>query len=86
MPTEIKNYNAKIDTKKRVTLRNAKYDNYHVKEYDDGRIILEPRILVPPFEISEKTLNMMDSAIDNFKKERVSDPIDLSSKKKRKST
>ncbi len=35
-------------------------------------------MLSQPFEISENTLNMIDSAAENFKKGVVSDPIDLS--------
>ena len=49
----IHSYDAKIDMKKRITLRNTKYEYYHVEEYDDGRILLEPRQLVPPLEVAE---------------------------------
>lgn len=57
-------YDAKIDSRKRITLRNAKYDYYNVQELEDGRIIMEPRVLTPPpFEISANTLSMMDSSI-----------------------
>ena len=56
MPTAVKTYDAKMDSKKRITLRNALYEYYHVEEFDDGRIVLEPRELVPPFQISEKSL------------------------------
>ena len=49
-------YDAKIDSRKRITLRNAKYDYYNVQELEDGRIIMEPRVLTPPFEISANTL------------------------------
>ena len=50
---EIKEYDAKIDTKRRVTLRGACYDHCHVGEYEDGRIELEPRELVALFEVSK---------------------------------
>ena len=53
-------------------------DYYHVVEFPNGKIELQPRVLVEPFEISEDTLRMMDSAMDNYKKGIVSEPIDLS--------
>lgn len=74
----LKDYTVHIDGKKRVTLRGAAYQYYHVKEYDNGCIILEPRELVTPDTISKKTLEEMDEAIKNFKKNTVSPPIDLS--------
>jgi hypothetical protein len=73
----VKEYDARIDTKKRVTLRGARYANYHVQEYADGRIVLEPRELVAPFEISKKTLAAMDESMKNLKKGKTSKPIDL---------
>lgn len=74
----VKSYDAKIDSKKRITLRNALFEYFHVEEYNDGRIILEPRVLEKPFEVSANTLNMIDSSIENLKKGDVSAPIDLS--------
>lgn len=71
-------YTAHLDSKKRLTLRGAKYSYYRVKEYDNGCILLEPRELVTPVEVSAKTLNMMDKAIRNLKVEKVSEPLDLS--------
>jgi len=79
MNAAVKEYEARIDMKKRVTLRGAQYDNYHVLEYSDGRIVLEPRELVAPFELSRNTLAMMDTAIANVMKGKTSDPVDLSS-------
>lgn len=43
-----KNYDAKLDTKRRVTIRNARTEFYHVTEYEDGSVKLEPRVLVSP--------------------------------------
>lgn len=74
----VKNYDVHIDSKKRVTLRGARYQYYNVKEYDNGCIMLEPRELVIPEEISSRTLSGMDQAIRNFKIGQVSDPVDLS--------
>ena len=73
----VKEYDARIDVKKRVTLRGARYDHYHVQEYPDGRIVLEPRELVAPFIVSRKTLALMDASMKNLKKGKVSKPIDL---------
>lgn len=78
MPAAVKEYDARMDVKKRVTLRGARYDNYHVQEYPDGKIVLEPRELVAPFELSRNSLGMMDSAMANLKKGKASKPIDLS--------
>ena len=52
----VREYDARIDVKKRVTLREARYHHYHVQEYSDGRIVLEPRVLAAPFEVSRTTL------------------------------
>ncbi len=78
MPAAVKEYDARMDVKKRVTLRGAKFRNYHVQEYSDGSIMLEPRELVAPFEISKNTLSMMDSTVHNIHKGKVSRPVDLS--------
>lgn len=79
MPTTVlKSYDAKIDSKKRITLRNASYEYFHVEEYDDGRILLEPRELTKPFQVSVNTLKMMDTSMENFNKSLVSKPIDFS--------
>ena len=79
MPTAVKEYDAKMDSKKRITLRNALFEYYYVEEYDDGTIVLEPRELVPPFQISEKSLAMMDQAMENLRQGNVSSAVDLSS-------
>ena len=74
----IKEYDAKIDSKKRITLRSVTFDYYHVIEREDGTIMLEPRILTSPYSVSENTLNMMDKSVENIKRGKVSEPIDLS--------
>lgn len=70
-------YDAKVDSKKRITLRNAKYEYYNVKEMENGTLVLEPRELSVPFSVSELTLKMMDSAMENLKNGIVSEPVDL---------
>ena len=77
MPTATLVYDAKMDSKKRVTLRGAKYEYYNVQEMDDGSVILSPRVLVPPFDVSENALREMDQSMENFKAGKVSKPIKL---------
>ena len=78
MATALKEYDAKLDSKKRLTLRTNAFDYYHVMEMDDGIIILQPRELTAPFRVSANTLEMMDQAMENIKTGRVSPAIDLS--------
>lgn len=73
----VREYAARIDAKKRVTLRGARYIHYHLQEYSNGGIVLEPRVLAMPFEVSRKTLAQMDSSTKNLEKGKVSKPIDL---------
>jgi hypothetical protein len=71
----VREYDARVDTKKRVTLRGTEYRNYHVREFADGRIEMLPQKLV---EISARTVEMMDRSIENLNKGMVGDPLDLS--------
>ncbi|WP_242324945.1 hypothetical protein [Faecalibaculum rodentium] len=71
-------YDVHLDMKKRVTLRNATYQHYNVKEYKNGCIILKSRKLTKPREISARTLKKMDQAVRNFKSGKVSETVDLS--------
>ena len=74
----LKDYVAHLDNKKRITLRGASYEYYNVKEYGNGCIILEPRELALPKDISTRTLSDMDQAVRNVKRGNVSPSIDLS--------
>lgn len=56
MQTIIKQYDAKVDSKKRITLRDAKYDYYSVTTYDDGSVSLEPKMLVSNKTISTEQI------------------------------
>lgn len=78
-----KTYDIKLDSKKRFTIRNPKYEYYHVIEMEDGRIILEPRELVEPFTISKSTLEAMDKDMENLKNGIISGPIVINGKRKR---
>lgn len=78
MNTSVREYDAKLDSKKRITLIGCIFEYYHVKEKEDGTILLEPRELREPFRISENTLHMMDTAVENIKDGITSDEVDLS--------
>ena len=78
METLLREYDAHVDSKKRLTLRSALYEYYHVSELADGRIVLEPRELTVPVSVSANTLKMMDTAVENFKAGKVTEEIDLS--------
>ena len=78
MENTTREYDAKVDSKKRLTLRETPYEYYHVEHYSDGRILLQPRQLVEPFRLSENTLNMMDQSMENLKKGVSGAAVDLS--------
>ena len=67
MEAVLKTYDAKLDSKKRITIRNPKYEYYHVVEKEDGVVVLEPRELTDPLIISKKTLETMDQSMENVK-------------------
>ena len=74
----IREYDAKIDSKRRITLRSSLFEYYHVIELENGAILLEPRELTVPFQVSANTLSMMDKSIENLNSGIVSAAIDLS--------
>ena len=78
MSTAIREYDAKVDSKKRLTLRETPYEYYHVEHYPDGRIMLAPRELVEPLRLSENTLAMMDKSMENIKEGKSGKDVDLS--------
>lgn len=77
MPMPTLTYDAKVDSKKRVTLRGARYEYYNVQEMDDGTIVLSPRVLVSPLDISANALETMDRSMVNFRSGNTSEPIKL---------
>ena len=77
MSKVIKSYDAKLDSKNRITIRNAKYEYYHVLEYENGIIVLQPRELVKPDDVSEEQLKTMDKAIANIENGIVYGPIKI---------
>ena len=78
MNTAIREYDAKVDSKKRLTLRESPYEYYHVEHFSDGRIMLQPRELVEPFHVSANTLSMMDKSMESIKEGKAGAAINLS--------
>ena len=76
MNAVISEFDVKGDERKRFTIREAAYEHYHVSVYEDGRIILEPRILADA-TISRRTLGMIDSAMENLDRKPVGSPLDI---------
>ena len=74
----MKEYDAKLDNKKRLTIRGAKYDHYKVRELSDGKIELSPQVLIEADHLSENTLKMIEKSVANLKAGKVSKPVDLS--------
>jgi hypothetical protein len=75
---EVRNeYDVKTDAKRRITLRSARYSYYHAREFEDGRILLEPRELKAPATISALTLSHMDEAMRNIAVGSVGEEFDL---------
>ena len=54
MSSVIKQYDTKVDSKNRLTIRDSNFDYYHVVVFDNGTIELKPRVLVDPEYISKK--------------------------------
>jgi predicted amino acid racemase len=77
MAQAVKEYDARLDSKKRITLRGAQTLFYRVRENNDGTIELSPRVLVHPDEISTKTLSTIDQSINNLKNNSVSTVVDM---------
>lgn len=52
----IKEYDAKLDSRSRITIRDAPYEHYHVRELENGTVVLEPRVLVSPNALTARAL------------------------------
>jgi hypothetical protein len=74
--TPVLEYDAKTDNRHRITLPKTGFAHYHLSQFEDGRIVLEPRELVPPPAISARTLRMMDRAMSNMDAGEVWGPVD----------
>ena len=72
-----KEYNVELDTKKRITIRgDVRAKNYHVKQFSNGIILMEPRELKLPDYISEESLQMLYKSLESIKKGIKGAPID----------
>ena len=74
----LKEYDVKLDDKKRVTLRGTLNSYFNIKIYKTGKIVLSPHILVDPNDIPKSTLKIIDKSAKNMKKGKVSKPVNLS--------
>ena len=77
MEATLKTYDVRLDSKKRFTIRNPKYEYYHVVEQENGIIVLQPRKLIDPLTLSARTLKQMDKSMENVKKGVVYGPVNL---------
>jgi len=73
----IKKYETNLDSKKRLSIRGGNFKYYVVEVYSNGKVILNPRVLIDPNTISKKTLKMIEKSMGNLKKGNVSEPVDL---------
>lgn len=75
---EVASYISWVDSKERLKLFNPQFDLYLVTEYEDGRIILEPKCLDDDLQKpSDTVIRMIDSTMKNIKECKVSEYIDL---------
>jgi len=72
MATILSEKDVKLDSKHRVTVRKPLAEYYHMTQYDDGRVVLEPMKLV-----SKKTLQEMEKAITLVKHGIEENPVNM---------
>ena len=84
MPTTaaLKEYDARVDAKKRLTIRGAGHRYFRVVHRDDGTIILKPRASIDAprisaARVSRRTLRGMDAAVENLRAGKRSKPANL---------
>jgi hypothetical protein len=53
-------YEVTLDARNRLTVREAGYRHYHVKVFDDGTVVLQPRVLVSPTMLTAETLKKVE--------------------------
>lgn len=74
MGTVVAEFDVKKDERNRVTLKSVPFDYYHAKVFDDGHIEFYPQVLANA-SLSARTLTMMDSAMANVSRGKVSPPL-----------
>lgn len=76
-------YTAKLDSKGRLVVRNAKAAYFKVQELEGGLILLSPQKLEPAHApISPEVQDQIQRSIINFKDGRVHGPIDVNAARK----
>jgi hypothetical protein len=78
MPTAdaLREYDARVDAKKRVTIRGAKFRIFRVLPQADGSIILKPREAVSA-PVSKETVSCIEKSVASMKAGKRSKPEDL---------
>lgn len=79
---KVAEYDSQVDSGRRITLRKRKdvkaFDHYHTTVFEDGTVLLRPRVLVAPeLAIEKSTLQMIDESIQNAKAKKLGDTFDL---------
>ena len=69
-------YDAQVDSKKRVTLRGAKHKYFRVRLRKDGVYEFRPKVLVDP-PISAATLRCIGKSVASMKAGKRSKPVDF---------
>lgn len=72
----LKEYDARVDAKMRVTIRGAGHGYFRVSHRKDGTILLKPRVLKDA-PISERTLRCIKNSLESMKAGKRSKPEDL---------
>jgi len=71
------NYIAKLDSKKRLAVRNARSEYYAVAELEGGVLLLRPQEEFRLEDLPLEVLAMIDASSANFRAGLVSEPVDL---------
>ena len=66
-----------------VARETLKKNRCHVKVFDSGRIVMTPRVLARPEELSKNTLRMIYSSIRNLKKGKAGSTVEFKKYKKK---
>ena len=67
-PSVLQEYDASLDSKKRCVIKGlARISRYHVTIMRTGQVILEPRVLAAPEDLSADARSMLLGSIDNLK-------------------
>lgn len=77
LPDVVLERDVRLDAKRRATLTGAEFDHYHMTVQADGTIVLEPRVLAPPADVTPRVLEMMDAAMENLKAGRAGEAVDF---------